>query len=41
VIKAVAEKSDQLEKILRDKVLLERYLKGELSEKPDDKKEAA
>jgi SWI/SNF-related matrix-associated actin-dependent regulator 1 of chromatin subfamily A len=34
VLKAVAEKSDQLEKILRDKVLLEKYLRGELSEKP-------
>jgi SNF2 family DNA or RNA helicase len=39
VIKAVAEKSDQLEKILRDKALLEKYLKGELSEKPENTKE--
>ena len=39
VIKAVAEKSDQLEKILRDKVLLEKYLKGELSEKPEPKED--
>lgn len=39
VIKAVAEKSDQLEKILRDKVLLEKYLRGELSEKPEPKKD--
>jgi hypothetical protein len=39
VIKAVAEKSDQLEKILRDKALLEKYLKGELSEKPENMKE--
>jgi SNF2 family DNA or RNA helicase len=39
VIKAVAEKSDQLEKILRDKVLLEKYLRGELSEKPDNQKD--
>jgi SNF2 family DNA or RNA helicase len=41
VIKAVAEKSDQLEKILRDKVLLEKYLRGELSEKPDKESDAA
>jgi len=35
VIKAVAEKSDQLQKILRDEELLLKYLRGELSEKPE------
>lgn len=37
VFKAVAEKSNQLEVILRDKELMTKYLNGELSEKPDDK----
>lgn len=39
VFKAVAEKSDHLEFILRDKELMTKYLKGELSEKPEKKEE--
>lgn len=35
VFRAVAEKSNQLEFILRDKELMTKYLKGELSEKPE------
>lgn len=39
VFKAVAEKSNQLEFILRDKALMTKYLNGELSEKPDKKED--
>lgn len=39
VIKAVAEKSDQLQKILRDDELMLKFINGELSEKPEEKKE--
>jgi SNF2 family DNA or RNA helicase len=39
VFKAVAEKSNQLEYILRDKHLMEKFLNGELSEKPDKKED--
>jgi hypothetical protein len=37
VFKAVAEKSDHLEFILRDKELMEKFIRGELSEKPKEK----
>lgn len=36
VFKAVAEKSNQLEIILRDRELMKKYISGELSEKPDE-----
>lgn len=36
VFKAVAEKSNQLEIILRDRELMKKYINGELSEKPDE-----
>jgi hypothetical protein len=39
VFKAVAEKSNQLEYILRDKQLMMKFLNGELSEKPDKKED--
>lgn len=39
VFKAVAEKSNQLEFILRDKELMTKYLNGELSEKPEKKED--
>lgn len=39
VFKAVAEKSNQLEFILRDKQLMTKFLNGELSEKPPTKEE--
>lgn len=39
VFKAVEEKSDQLEFILRDKELMEKFIRGELSEKPEETKE--
>lgn len=39
VFKAVAEKSNQLEFILRDKELMRRFINGELSEKPDKKED--
>lgn len=39
VFKAVEEKSNQLEYILRDKLLMEKFIKGELSEKPEEKEE--
>ena len=39
VFKAVEEKSNQLEYILRDKLLMEKFIRGELSEKPPEKKE--
>ena len=35
VFKAVEEKSNQLEYILRDKLLMEKFIRGELSEKPE------
>jgi SWI/SNF-related matrix-associated actin-dependent regulator 1 of chromatin subfamily A len=39
VIQAVSEKSDQLQKILRDEELFLKFINGELSEKPEPKKE--
>lgn len=39
VFKAVEEKSNQLEFILRDKELMTKFLKGELSEKPTKKED--
>ena len=39
VIKAVAEKSDQLQKILRDDELFLKFINGELSEKPEPKED--
>jgi len=39
VIKAVAEKTDQLQKILRDEELFLKFINGELSEKPEPKKD--
>jgi SNF2 family DNA or RNA helicase len=39
VFKAVEEKSDQLEFILRDKELMKKFINGELSEKPPTPKE--
>lgn len=39
VFKAVEEKSNQLEYILRDKLLMEKFIRGELSEKPEEPKE--
>lgn len=39
VFKAVEEKSNQLEFILRDKELMTKFLNGELSEKPEPKKD--
>jgi SNF2 family DNA or RNA helicase len=37
VFKAVEEKSNQLEYILRDTLLMEKFIRGELSEKPEEK----
>jgi SNF2 family DNA or RNA helicase len=39
VFKAVEEKSNQLEYILRDKLLMEKFIRGELSIKPEETKE--